>query len=325
MIDTGLHVYIAGRISKNDWRREIDAIVDPNAISDSEGKDHLLACGFPIVDAEVDGFTYHCTGPFFVRCDHGCAHGRNSHGVDASNASGCLSGSSYSDSKGHARASARCATVHACLSAIDRSDLVFAWLTEGAYGTMLEIGYALAKNKQVVVAGPATEWDSDLWFAASSNAHVLSFEHLPTPKEALVAALKVYSKEVDPASICESPIEVMFWKAVARYTEFIQTPDGICADFRTFKVFPQLHVDRYRLDFAFITDDGRRVDVELDGHDFHERTKEQAERDKTRDRELQKQGWVVFRYTGSQVYRDPVKVAHEVFRFLDPGANNLTP
>jgi very-short-patch-repair endonuclease len=76
---------------------------------------------------------------------------------------------------------------------------------------------------------------------------------------------------------------------------------------------------KYRLDFALVMrrNDGLRVfvDVELDGHDFHERTKEQAERDKTRDRDLQSIGWQVARFPGSQVYRDPSAVAHEVFGF----------
>lgn len=46
--------------------------------------------------------------------------------------------------------------------------------------------------------------------------------------------------------------------------------------------------------------------VELDGHDFHERTKEQARRDRSRDRRVQSLGWRVFRYTGSEVYADSV-------------------
>ncbi len=43
--------------------------------------------------------------------------------------------------------------------------------------------------------------------------------------------------------------------------------------------------------------------IECDGHDFHERTKEQAQRDKKRDRELQAAGYKVFRFTGSEIWR----------------------
>lgn len=55
--------------------------------------------------------------------------------------------------------------------------------------------------------------------------------------------------------------------------------------------------------------------VEVDGHDFHERTKEQAQRDKTRDRLFQQLGFKVLRYTGSEVWRDPIKCALEAVGF----------
>jgi len=56
------------------------------------------------------------------------------------------------------------------------------------------------------------------------------------------------------------------------------------------------------------------VAVECDGHDFHERTKEQAERDKARDRDLQTLGWHVARFTGSEIFRDPEAAAEKVWK-----------
>jgi len=52
--------------------------------------------------------------------------------------------------------------------------------------------------------------------------------------------------------------------------------------------------------------------IECDGHDFHERTKEQASRDRSRDRRLQEAGYPVFRFTGSEIWRDPISVVHQV-------------
>lgn len=49
-----------------------------------------------------------------------------------------------------------------------------------------------------------------------------------------------------------------------------------------------------------------KVIVECDGHDFHERTKEQAARDRKRDRAAQAAGYTIFRFTGSEIYRDPM-------------------
>jgi very-short-patch-repair endonuclease len=51
--------------------------------------------------------------------------------------------------------------------------------------------------------------------------------------------------------------------------------------------------------------------VECDGHDFHERTKEQAASDKARDRALQALGMRVLRFTGSEIWSDPLVCARE--------------
>lgn len=56
--------------------------------------------------------------------------------------------------------------------------------------------------------------------------------------------------------------------------------------------------------------------VECDGHDFHDRTKAQASRDRARDRGLQAAGFQVFRYTGSDIWRDVMACATEVIDAL---------
>ena len=57
--------------------------------------------------------------------------------------------------------------------------------------------------------------------------------------------------------------------------------------------------------------------AEVDGHDFHERTKEQAQRDKSRDRDLQAAGFTVFRFTGREVFREVDDKVGEVLGFLN--------
>lgn len=72
---------------------------------------------------------------------------------------------------------------------------------------------------------------------------------------------------------------------------------------------------RYRADFVFGVAVDRRiraVSVELDGHDFHERTRGQASADRRRDRAFLSRGIVVIRFTGSDVYRDPAGVLCEI-------------
>jgi very-short-patch-repair endonuclease len=94
-------------------------------------------------------------------------------------------------------------------------------------------------------------------------------------------------------------------------------------------VFPQCRWESYRADFVLVHVEldfsvteprlmERVVVVECDGHDFHEKTKWQAERDKGRDRDMTAAGLIVVRFTGSEIWRDPVKCADEALRILAP-------
>lgn len=86
-----------------------------------------------------------------------------------------------------------------------------------------------------------------------------------------------------------------------------------------FSQFPVFLEDRAAiLDFAMFTDgNGGKIAIELDGHDFHERTREQAERDKSRDRLLQSDGWIVLRFAGSEIWRDAGKCARQSILVLE--------
>lgn len=91
-------------------------------------------------------------------------------------------------------------------------------------------------------------------------------------------------------------------------------------------VLAQFPVAGYRVDFAFL---GLGVDhpnpskwsrvqliVECDGHDFHEKTKKQAMRDKKRDRALMAHGFHVMRFTGSEIWGNPLGCAKEALSFI---------
>ena len=52
--------------------------------------------------------------------------------------------------------------------------------------------------------------------------------------------------------------------------------------------------------------------VEVDGHDYHDRTKEQASYDRKRDRELTLEGYRVVRFTGSDVFNHPAECAEDI-------------
>jgi hypothetical protein len=169
---------------------------------------------------------------------------------------------------------------------------------------------------------------------------------MTTPLESMSAAVKRQffilrlgsMEEVE--RLLESPLEeTVFWTLCALFRDCYagrrstfgapgaKSPDGLGVGLTArsdhwAELWPQLQVAaggrEYRIDLAMWIRHGRNsvaVAVELDGHDFHERTKEQAEADKRRDRDLQAIGWRVVRFTGSQVLRDPVEVVDEILGF----------
>lgn len=89
---------------------------------------------------------------------------------------------------------------------------------------------------------------------------------------------------------------------------------------------PQVQLGPYRFDFgARICLRGKRsmLVIEADGHDFHERTKEQAARDKARDRWLTMEEIPFLRFTGSEIYKDAQACADQVSEKLGWMAHNL--
>ena len=73
---------------------------------------------------------------------------------------------------------------------------------------------------------------------------------------------------------------------------------------------------KYRLDFYFIVNyknqETKYFGIECDGHDFHQKTKEQVEYDNQRQRDLQNEGIEIIRFSGSEIWKNPIKCANEV-------------
>ena len=122
----------------------------------------------------------------------------------------------------------------------------------------------------------------------------------------------------------ESPIEQLFWFAWALATWLEGERDVVV------ELVPQQEIvtaggKRYRADFmarpiprgqsneeTVLAMRAVRAIVEIDGHEFHERTKAQVERRNTRDRDLQAEGYRVLHFAGSEIWRDPVACAQSV-------------
>jgi hypothetical protein len=77
---------------------------------------------------------------------------------------------------------------------------------------------------------------------------------------------------------------------------------------------------RYRVDFAihvwYKNQGGKTFIIECDGYEFHQKTKEQVDRDNKRTRSLQKKGYEVIRFSGTEIYHMTHKCALEVINII---------
>ena len=129
---------------------------------------------------------------------------------------------------------------------------------------------------------------------------------------------------------CGSPLETNLAQAFARLSRFEWRQSNehpwevgrwpgwfLC-------LLAQPHYGKYRPDFAISSwvfedkDDSIPpfiIIIEVDGHDFHEKTKEQAERDKSRDRFMTTTNAKVLRFTGREVWRDAESCAYQALEY----------
>ncbi len=117
-----------------------------------------------------------------------------------------------------------------------------------------------------------------------------------------------------------SPIEQKLYAALmgsvpVEYTLHDLISDGVFGDGDDYAVLAaQEQISSYRADFTLTANGGARLVVECDGHDFHDRTKQQAAYDRARDRELLAMGIQTMRFTGSEIHHSPERCAAEVWK-----------
>ena len=91
-----------------------------------------------------------------------------------------------------------------------------------------------------------------------------------------------------------SPIEISFWEAAKPLIPELQREVWVS--------------DKYRADFLIPS---QKVIVELYGYEYH-KTKQKITRDAERERYLQRLGYEVVRFTGSEIFKDVHKCVYEV-------------
>lgn len=138
--------------------------------------------------------------------------------------------------------------------------------------------------------------------------------------------------------VCESPIEVAFGAALLTADQLehrnmnlglVMCGPNEIADYREdlALMIPQFPWEGYRIDFALRLPSYRFkwLFIECDGHDFHERTKEQAARDRSKDRDVQQAGYPVLRFTGSEIHKNAAACGQQVIDFVAERYDDFIP
>lgn len=139
------NIYIAGKIGKNDFRHALIPGL----------REHHPDSG------PLDFGAFRYVGPFFESCDHGCRHGRNSHGVLGDCEPSC---EPYNLARTRQIVWAR------NTQALRGCDGLFAFIETGdAYGSLVEIGMAQALRIPTRVVFGLEAPVADLWYATQQD------------------------------------------------------------------------------------------------------------------------------------------------------------
>ncbi len=186
-----MKIYLAGKVGKNDWRHTIVAGLRNAYSLVYDYSDHAGCLCFPILDNAIFG-EHHYAGPYFISCDHGCLHGAEQHGLGVTEGAACASLIVPSDSHGNTDPAWKWQVRAACLNAIDRSDIVFAYIdSSDCHGTIAEIGYAYAKQKTIWIAFASNALVDELWFVASLADYHQDIYHSRVPEGTHPAAYQL--------------------------------------------------------------------------------------------------------------------------------------
>lgn len=136
---------------------------------------------------------------------------------------------------------------------------------------------------------------------------------------------RIYPEFWNDESI-KSPIEQIFITAFEFYCRLENKK-------RIF-LFPQKEViynnKKYYIDFEFEADDyltslifedklknkNFKLAIECDGYEFHQKTKEQVQHDNEREYNLKMAGYEVLRFSGIQIYNNPLKCVEDTYNYI---------
>lgn len=123
---------------------------------------------------------------------------------------------------------------------------------------------------------------------------------------------------------CESPIEKIFFYYALRYSLnkysdyniYFCSQTEIEANGNDYRVDFYLQCENWDKDKHLPGNLGGDVIIECDGHDFHEKTKEQVIRGNKRDYDLKMEGYEIIHFSGSEIYNEPKECAMKAIDYL---------
>jgi very-short-patch-repair endonuclease len=133
---------------------------------------------------------------------------------------------------------------------------------------------------------------------------------------------------------CESPIEKIIGSELLFATDGYETiryalagedrPPAIDGWGTYF--FPQATIGGSRIDFLVVcyhSGATSKLAIECDGHDYHDKTKAQASRDKARGRAITASGIPVYRFTGSDIFYRSEECRTEIEGYISKAMDAL--
>ncbi len=160
--------------------------------------------------------------------------------------------------------------------------------------------------------------ESEMKALLDDISNVLGYKPIMEKFDCTVEDAKVIKKEISKSTcrdcdllmkecyrcciVCESPLERELLKALVSNEISVELQMRINKD-GTVSHFPE-DVDTSKIltipDF-YVETENKKICIYTDGHTYHERTEYQAVRDRSIDRNLQNLGYIVLRYTSSEI------------------------
>lgn len=149
-------------------------------------------------------------------------------------------------------------------------------------------------------------------------------EFLKLPKRAQeLLLINNVREDIMPCTVYEdsikSPIEIIFKIAFDLYIQLLNKKDIFLFNQVPIKVREK----KYIVDFYFEKDEyvnkfntNKKIIIECDGYEFHQKTKEQVKHDNEREYDLKMAGYEIIRFSGSQIYNEPFKCAEDTYNYI---------